>query len=163
MILQLLHSRTHSNRGNWLRQINLNLGHNDGRFIYNQSAPSHYLNQCWVIVNWTLWNKVQWNFNQNTKLFIHENAFENIVRKLAAIVFWLQCVKENLLACDNIMTWLECGSPNITFIFTSYLSFIRKAQKKPTLDGTMFGLFHLYNGVITSRCWWKGNWWHAYT
>ena len=24
------------------------------------SAPSHYLNQCWIIVNWTLRNKVQW-------------------------------------------------------------------------------------------------------
>ena len=26
------------------------------------SAPSHYLNQCWVIVNWTLRNKFEWNF-----------------------------------------------------------------------------------------------------
>ena len=24
-------------------------------------APSHYLNQCWNIVNWTLGNKLQWN------------------------------------------------------------------------------------------------------
>ena len=32
--------------------------------------PSHYLNQCWIIVNWTLRNKLLWNFNQNTKLFI---------------------------------------------------------------------------------------------
>ena len=36
--------------------------------------PSHNLNQCWVIVNWALRNKLQWNFNLNTKLFIHENA-----------------------------------------------------------------------------------------
>ena len=35
------------------------------------SAPSHYLNQCWIIVRWTLRNTLQWNFNQNTKLFIH--------------------------------------------------------------------------------------------
>ena len=41
-------------------------------------APSHYLNQWWNIVNWTLRNKLQWNFNQNTKLFIHEDASENI-------------------------------------------------------------------------------------
>ena len=26
------------------------------------SAPSHYLNQCWIIVNWTLRNKLLWNF-----------------------------------------------------------------------------------------------------
>ena len=29
-------------------------------------------------VNWTLRNKLQYNFNQNTKRFIHENASENI-------------------------------------------------------------------------------------
>ena len=28
------------------------------------SAPSHYLNQCLGIVNWTLRNTLQWNFNQ---------------------------------------------------------------------------------------------------
>ena len=38
------------------------------------TVPSHYLNQCWIIVNWTLRNKLQGNFNQNTKFFIHENA-----------------------------------------------------------------------------------------
>ena len=41
------------------------------------SAPNHYLNQCWVIVNWTLMNKLQWNFNQNTKFFI-KNMHMNI-------------------------------------------------------------------------------------
>ena len=50
------------------------------------SVPSHYLNQNWLIVNWTLRNKLQWNSNQNTKLFIHENAFENVVCKMAAIL-----------------------------------------------------------------------------
>ena len=34
-------------------------------------ATSHYLNQWWVIVNCTLRNKLQWNFNQNTKFVIH--------------------------------------------------------------------------------------------
>ena len=48
--------------------------------------PRHYLNQCWVIVNCTLRNKFQWNFNQNTKLFIHEKASENIVCKMTAIL-----------------------------------------------------------------------------
>ena len=30
------------------------------------SAPSHYLNQCWNIVNCTHGNKLQWNFNRNS-------------------------------------------------------------------------------------------------
>ena len=28
---------------------------------------SHYLNQCWIILNWT--NKLQWNFDKKIKLF----------------------------------------------------------------------------------------------
>ena len=38
--------------------------------------PSHYLKQCWYFVNWILRSKLHWNFNQNTNLFIHENAFK---------------------------------------------------------------------------------------
>ena len=34
----------------------------------------------------------EWNFNQNTNIFIHENAFENIVCETAAILFRPQCV-----------------------------------------------------------------------
>ena len=33
------------------------------------SAQSHYLNQCSLIVSWTLRNKLQWNSDHNTKLF----------------------------------------------------------------------------------------------
>ena len=59
------------------------------------SAPSHYLNQCWVIVNWTVRNKLQWNFNQNIKLFIHENASENIVCEMAAILSRVRWVNQS--------------------------------------------------------------------
>ena len=52
------------------------------------SAPSHYVKQCWDIVKLTLRNKLKWNFNQNTKLFIHENASECIVYEMAAILSW---------------------------------------------------------------------------
>ena len=31
------------------------------------------------IVNWTLRNKLQWNLNGNSNIFIHENAFESVV------------------------------------------------------------------------------------
>ena len=52
--------------------------------IKQYSAPSHYLNQCWVTVNWTLGNKLQ--RNQDTKFFIHKNAFEMVVNEMAAIL-----------------------------------------------------------------------------
>ena len=49
------------------------------------SAPSHYLNQCWDIVNWTPKNKLQWNFNRNSYIFIKKIPFQNLVWKMAAI------------------------------------------------------------------------------
>ena len=50
------------------------------------SAPRHYLIQCWIIVNRTHMNKLQWNVNQHTTFFIRENASENIVREMVAIL-----------------------------------------------------------------------------
>ena len=54
--------------------------------------PSHYLDQCWNIVNWTPKNKLQWNFNQNSCIFIQENPFEYVVWKMAALSSRPRCV-----------------------------------------------------------------------
>ena len=61
------------------------------------TAPSHYLNQCWNIVNLTLGNKLQWNTNRNLYIFIQENAFENVVWKMVAILSRPQCVKNECM------------------------------------------------------------------
>ena len=37
-------------------------------------------------VNWELSNRILWIFNQNTELLIHENASENIVCEMSAIL-----------------------------------------------------------------------------
>ena len=42
-------------------------------------------------VNWTLGNKLQWNHIRNLYIFIQENARENVVRKMAAILFRPRC------------------------------------------------------------------------
>ena len=44
------------------------------QWLVAYSAPSHYLNQCQLITNWTHGNKLQWKFNQNTRLFIHKKS-----------------------------------------------------------------------------------------
>ena len=44
------------------------------------------MNQCWNIVNCTLRNKLQWNLNRNSCILIQEDAFENAVWKMAAIL-----------------------------------------------------------------------------
>ena len=61
------------------------------------NAPSHYLTQCLNIVKWTLRNKLQWNFNRNSYIFIKENVFENVVCDMAAILSRPQC--------DNVVEW----------------------------------------------------------
>ena len=57
------------------------------------SRRQAYLNQCWNILNWTLRNKLQWNFKQNLYIFIQENAFDCVVCEMAAILSRPQCVK----------------------------------------------------------------------
>ena len=52
-----------------------NLSHHWFRkWLVDWPVPSHYLTQCWDIVNWPLRN-IQWNFNRNSYIFIPENAF----------------------------------------------------------------------------------------
>ena len=75
---------------------------------------SYYLNQCWNIVNWTLRNKLQWNINQNSYIFIQGNASEN-VGKLADILSQSQCVKTTC-ASNGYSKAIEIpkGSPEYT-------------------------------------------------
>ena len=40
----------------------------------------------WNILNLTLMNKPNWNFNQNSYIFIQENAFESVVSEMVAIL-----------------------------------------------------------------------------
>ena len=72
-------------------------------------APSHNLNQCWNIVNLTHRNKLQWNLNWNSYIFIQENAFKNVIWKMAAILSRPQCVKPFglLSVMVNRIRWVE--------------------------------------------------------
>ena len=63
------------------------LGHHWSRlWLVACSAPTYYLNQCWLIVNCLLRNKIRWNSNQHTKLFIHKNSFKSVVCEMAVIL-----------------------------------------------------------------------------
>ena len=57
------------------------------------TAPNHHLKQCWLLADWTLRNKLWPNLIQNTKIFFYENAFENVVCKMVAILFRLYHVR----------------------------------------------------------------------
>ena len=93
----LKESLGHKELTHWGRDICVGDNHHCFRwFLVTWSAPSHYLNQCWNIINWILRNKLQWNFNPNANIFIRENAFESVVCEMAAILSRLQCVKTYL-------------------------------------------------------------------
>ena len=50
------------------------------------------LNQWWNIVKWTLRHKLHWNLNRDLYIFVQENAFENVVWKMASTLSRAQCV-----------------------------------------------------------------------
>ena len=56
---------------------------------YGRHAPSHYLiylKWCWIIVNLTIMNKLQWNSNQNWNIFIQSTALENVICKVSIML-----------------------------------------------------------------------------
>ena len=84
---------------------------------------SLYLNQCKLIVNWTLRNKFQWHFIQNLNSFIHENAFQNVL-KMVVILSRSQCI--------NIL--LASGPPDV-----------------PDIEKNTTGVFvpqHMYKNIL---------------
>ena len=50
-------------------------------------AASHYMSQCWLVINWTPRNIVHLNRIWKSKFFIPENAFKNIVCNM-----WANCL-----------------------------------------------------------------------
>ena len=54
----------------WGRVTHICANHWSRQWLVAWTAPTHYLNQCWNIVNWTLGNKLQWNSNRNSNIFI---------------------------------------------------------------------------------------------
>ena len=77
-------------------------GSDNGLSVVTWSAPSHYLNQHWNYVNWTLRNKLQWNLIRNSYIFIQENIFQNVFWKMEAILSQPQCVNGWVLAQPEI-------------------------------------------------------------
>ena len=51
------------------------------------SAPIHYLNQSWLIIDGTLRNKCQRNLKGNSNIFIQENAFANKMSSAKLLLF----------------------------------------------------------------------------
>ena len=55
-----------------------------------------------IVVNWNLKNKLQWNFNRNSYIFIQENTFETVVCGIAAMLSRPHCVKNKHSHNDSL-------------------------------------------------------------
>ena len=111
-------------------------------FITHWSAPSHYLNQRWNIVNRNPRNNLQWNCNRYTYIFIQENAFENVVWKIAAILFRSQCVMPVV-----IKLWTQC------FVLLQLILLRQRSQQyRPGIS--FFGLFTVGKSSVLTVWFW---------
>ena len=59
-------------RDTYMRQWSNN--HWFRQWLVAWSEPTHYLNHFWNIINWSLKNKLQLNFKQNSNIFIQEKC-----------------------------------------------------------------------------------------
>ena len=134
-------------------------------------APSHYLYQWCLIINW---NKLQWNLNQNTQIFIQENAFENVVCIMAAILFraqWVKCdrlpMKLTMQLCTqlsfinvtkNVCTSMSFFSHNFIHNVSNWVSIIDQRifttwfQSPPKNSGTCICKFYMKLTLISADC-----------
>ena len=73
------------------------------------------------IINQTLGNKLQWNLNRNWYNFIHKNAFQNVVWKMATILSWPQCANVKVgVAAQVAAAWAA------ELIWCRYLTGLKK-------------------------------------
>ena len=47
------------------------------------TAPSHYLNQCWLIIREVQWHSFLDNFTRDTSTINHYDTFENYITKIS--------------------------------------------------------------------------------
>ena len=69
----------------------------------------------------TLGDKFQWNLNRNSFIFIQENAFENVVWKMTAILSRPKCVKISIIRLpfkpiEDVNVWSRQRNINSTDI-----------------------------------------------
>ena len=105
-----------------------------------------------TLFNWTLRNKLQWNFNRNSYIFIQENTFENVIRKMTAILSrgrWVKC------ACNYQPISFCCGlgSPLLSgYISAGYHGVISAGERWwkwiPQIDGWLIRILR-YGGEFT--------------
>ena len=89
--------------------------------------------KCWFNFNWIPGNKFRWNLYKNSHIFIHENAFENVVGEMVAILSRPQCVekgKEKKGWCNPSLTKFSIMFSVITMIIGRIFFLFDKIKDK---------------------------------
>ena len=82
------------------------------------SAPGHYLNQCWLVINWIFRNKLRWNSGQNkNKNF----SFMKMRFKMSSANWRPFCLGGDELTHDDVIKWN----------FPRYWPFVRGIHRSP--------------------------------
>ena len=90
--------------------------------------PTHYLNQCWIILNWYLINKLQWNLILNSNPVTEKNTFEIAVCKMGRILSaqWRPSCSgfnvTNLIKIVAIYMWQTETGPRQDNIIHNYMN-----------------------------------------
>ena len=91
------------------------------------------MNQWSLIVNWTLRNKIKWNFYCNWNIFIGKVAFENGICQVVSILCWPQCFntlrprQNGRHFPDDILKWIFLNE-NVRISIEISLKFVPKGQ-----------------------------------
>ena len=74
--------------------------------------------QRWLIVNWTLWDRLQINLNRNSYIFIQDNAIKNICQICGHLVqgIWVNKLSINHQSMNGMLIYiLDDTSPKADF------------------------------------------------
>ena len=117
--------------------------------------PSHYLNQCWNIVNLTLRNVFNWNCISNSKVFIQEMHLKMSSAKWKQFCLGLNvlalCLMAPLDCCPShhLKWWLTAELPTCThFVYfvhkNSNMKFVHRIQAFVHINK-----IHVFTGIST--------------
>ena len=111
----------------------------------NGLAP--VMNQCWNIVNSNLRNNLRWNFNRNSYIFIHENAFENVICEMAAILCDL---KNRQMTLKNNKVPLLCYFKLCASFHSHWQMQTRVTRQKHSIWVNIGNFYHMWPSNLTS-------------
>ena len=77
--------------------------------------PSHYLNQCWNIVNWIIGNKLQWNLNRNTHISFKKMHLKMSSGKLRPFCLGLNVLSEGMDKWSHPLVLSRCNYSSMPF------------------------------------------------